>query len=268
MNLNEWVIFGVLILGILGGGLLVSYIVERTLKRLGLQVHVFPDPNPQPEPDSASEQPEQPQPQPAADPNAMRGNGAIISGRCRGCDLLHVGLIPAFIELTGPQEFNIPGGIPAVCPRCWVKMNPGMATNTTPLPPQADNQQNTPHPSHRSSGYPVPEAPKPHLSDDQIREAMEPRKDYEQPAGPDREHLPGGIEREGVPAVVQDFKVTDEKLDRLTRPEPKSESVPQCSRCNRVTGEFKPDKNGKLWCQACIDALGGPKPKPNRRKGK
>lgn len=337
------------VLGAAFGAWLVCRTAGLAARRLGLQVHVFPTPQEQPTPGQCNAgddagRPDQGQPEQGSavsDPDAPRGNSALITGRCRGCDLMHIGLIPAFVEVLSPGEYNIPGGTPGVCPRCWVKMNPDKATNVVPRQPgqpltgdtllgrpvvanpnlknepgnlrfgpplvggegapepvelpqdDSDNVKVPPKPSGRTSGH-----PRPHVTDDQIREAMTPRKDYEEPAGPEREHLPDGIEREGVPAEIRTVKkttdqpkemdfleppltdkpaseLTDEELERLTRPGVPVDDKPgeqriRCNKCGGKHGPFRPQfsdgkPSGKYWCQSCVDALGGPGDKAKKK---
>jgi len=283
VNLDAWVLFGVLVLGAMGGGLFLSWMVERLLKRLGLQVHVFHVTEEEPEP-AGEQNPEQTQ-QAANDPDAMHGNGAIISGRCRGCDLIHVGLIPAFIELIGPGEFNIPGGVPAVCPRCWVKMNPDKLTNVVPMPkppPEPDNRQNRPPlPPVPKFGPPLiggEGAPEPIQLDDvqDVRKISdEPKEmDFAEPP-PQPSHRTSGYPAEPPLADKPVGELTDEELEQLMRPNTEAPKEPavRCNKCGGGTGPFRPQikegkLSGKFWCQGCIDALGGPgKAKRKGRKG-
>jgi hypothetical protein len=171
----------------------------------------------------------------------------LMHGQCRGCGNFHIGLVPAHVELSksGDGSFDIPRGTPAVCPRCWCKMNPMSLTNTVPMPPVpqsvATGRDDPPEqPSPRTSGYPKVKSDQGvTIPDEMSREVS---------VGSSRE---------------MDFRTED----RSEAPKPKQ----CCDNCGKESERFRAQikdgaETGKFWCQACIDALAGPKPKKKNGK--
>lgn len=242
-----------LLLGVMFGAALVIRGGLLILKRLGWKLFVINDDGKDNDGDD--------------DDNEHEGDGprdgatdgpSVMSGRCRGCGLFHVGLVPAVVELAGPGQFHIPGGSPAVCPRCWCKMNPDKLTNTVPMQSEAPPTPMT-APLKNPSG-PVPADPPEWDGTIETVKKLPDAKPYE-----------------------MDFKnpvdpttgLSDEQLDALTKPDadaPTTKEAPVCcAQCGGKDGPFRQlapggKPSGKFWCQACVDQLGGPGPKKPKRR--
>lgn len=226
----------------------------------------------------------------AAPSDGVSSGGSIMTGRCRGCGLPHIGLIPAVVEVTGPQSYNIPSGSPAVCPRCWCKMNPTAATNIVSQFEAAANDAG--HAARAAGGGGPPTENlmgRPMVSNDRVPASVPtfgpPMVDDEAaPVIPaidlNMKEPPEGVRsvpaHKGYPepAADNDKGLSDDQLEALTNPSGEAPKEPPvaCVKCGKGTGPFRPQLDGgkptgRFWCQGCIDALGGP-PKAVKKKRK
>lgn len=195
----------------------------------------------------------------------------IMTGRCRGCGLPHIGLIPAVVEVMGQGSYNIPKGSPPVCPRCWCKMNPDKATNIVSQFEVAAHNAGHAARTNGGGGPPVENLASRPASDE--APPFVPSIDLsvsEAPEGVRPVPAHGGYPD---PAADNDKGLTDDQLEALTKPdkEAPSEPVVKCAKCGNEKGPFRPQLDGgkptgKFWCRACVDALGGPpKVKPKKK---
>lgn len=118
--------------GVLGCFSLFYWFVPRFLNRFGLKMQLVPVDD---EPDDCDGSDDFNEPEgDSENPGDNPGMVPVMSGKCRSCGLFHVGLTPASVILGPlPGHFTVPNGVPPVCARCWVKINPQMATNVISL---------------------------------------------------------------------------------------------------------------------------------------
>lgn len=233
--------FGALIVA-----LLFIYGGTHLLRRLGLTVYLgyadrpvkAPETTAAPEPNKAVEPMPEDEPEPEQEPqrNPDDYDGPPIAyGPCRGCRLPHVGLCPARVEMH-INGFKIVPGTPFVCPRCWVGMNPDDRTNIARGGHEEPNER---RPDNRAGMRPV---------------------------------FSG---REQVAAEPQTI-VTVSNADEVAELEKETAPDITCAKCG-CKGRDNPQMTfkavrppggaptGKFWCQACVDALGGPGDKPKKK---
>lgn len=273
MSANETtLLFGMLALtlaaGLVGGIWLFVWGCQRVLNKLGLTLFVVRKETETAEPDGDDEPKDEP---------ASESNSNIMSGKCRGCGLGHIGLSPAAVDLT-PNGIDIPAGTPAVCPRCWVKMNPDKRTNTVPFSPDELERERLMFGPNKAF----------HTAPDSATGRADPP--LKQPSGPlapqprytPRPDLPPDFTTDGprdetdnVKAIDPKPKETDFKQpDDMTEAELEAATAPEiaCDRCgSKHSARFHPlrdggNETGKFWCQGCVDALGGPGAKPKKKR--
>lgn len=279
MSAGEVAVLAMALLLVLAGGVCLGALMlwtgaDRFIKRMGWQLIVINQTVGRDDNDDGDGEPDDnDEPRPgAAEPTGTGGHPGLMTGKCRGCGLFAVGLVPARIDnVGGPDQFHIPPGTPAVCPRCWVKMNPDMATNTVS---EHDLKQANDaikaemaryhNPVKQPSGpHPAAESPKP--------------QDATVYIDPDRNESPP---EPNLAELTQSLKKSSDNPGRDLTPE-EIEHLEQltdpgiaCAECgSKRSPKFHPvrkDKTetGKFWCQACVDALGGPGRTKKPKKGR
>lgn len=175
---------------------------------------------------------------------AVHDSRNIISGQCMSCGFVHIGLTPARIldKRNADGYYDIPRGTPAVCPRCWVKINPDMVTNTMPMPSQ-----------------------------DGDKLTAEEKAFEEKSFGPNKAFNHAGLDMSGKNTQApQPGDKDDNRKKSSEAPQP----TIRCDRCLSTTGPFRAlhpiqlqgASDGRFWCQACVDFLGSPQSQQKRPK--